>query len=1042
MTSIPPRTTFASLPSPPSVPVLGHVPLIDPEKPVQSMMKLAAKYGPVLRMKFPARDFLLVGTHALMDELSDDTRFRKLVHQPLRLLQPIGGIGLFTVETADPEWGAAHRVLMPAFGPQAMRDMFDPMLDIAEQLVVKWERQGFDKPHDVAAEMTQLTLDTIALCGFGYRFNSFYQNELHPFVDAMVRSLAEAGERTRQLPIQTKLRVRAQRQFESDIEYMNHVADALIADRKAGRTSGTRDLLSLMLEGRDPQTGQRLSDHNIRSQMVTFLIAGHETTSGLLSFALYEMTRHPDVLARARAEVDRVMGNATPRFEHLAKLTYLDQVLRETLRLWPTAPAFALTPTAPTTLRNGLEVKEGDDLFVLVPTLHRDPAVWAQPEVFDPERWAPGNRERIPAHAWKPFGTGVRACIGRPFALQESMLVLAMLLQRFELTARAGYALDVKETLTLKPDGFQLQVRERAQKAAPVADVQAPVAPVVPRQATHGTPLLVLFGSNTGSSEAFARRIAGDAEQRGWAVSVAPMDSSVGKLPKAGALVVVTASYNGHPPDNARAFCDWLDGAAPGTADGLSYVVFGCGHRDWATTYQAVPARIDAALERVGAKRLMPRGEADARSDFFGDFDGWYATWWSTVDAALGVRSEPVAERSLYSLQTLTEGPVESARTLGFVPATVLENRELVDLSSPLGRSKRHVVVELPQGTAWQCGDSLAVLSQNPPSVVARVLRRFNLSADAVVQLSSARPSASTLPLHRPVSVRELLASHVELSQPATRRQVEVLAAATRCPPERVKLEALAAAHREKVLEPRVSLLQLLELAPACELTFAAFLELLPPLKPRLYSVASSPKVDARRVALTVSVLRSPSWSGNGTYEGAGSTTLERAVVGEQVWVSVRAPTLPFRPANASVPMVLIAAGTGLAPFRGFLVERQVAKRSGEAVAPTWLYFGCDHPDVDFLYRDELRAMEGEGVVSVRPTFFKAPEGEQIFVQHRLWNERQEVAALVDSGASIFICGDGKNMAPAVKETLARILGAERFAELERSGRIVADVFS
>ena len=176
-------------------------------------------------------------------------------------------------------------MLMTPFSLQAMRDYMPKMLDIADQLVDKWARLNPGEEVDVAADMTRLTLDTIALCGFGYRFNSFYRESPHPFVDAMVRTLAESQARARQLPIQTRLRVRAQRQFEEDEAFMNDLVDGIIAERRAeGAAGDTTDLLGRMLTGVD-KDGEHLPDENIRAQCITFLIAGHETTSGLLSFA-------------------------------------------------------------------------------------------------------------------------------------------------------------------------------------------------------------------------------------------------------------------------------------------------------------------------------------------------------------------------------------------------------------------------------------------------------------------------------------------------------------------------------------------------------------------------------------------------------------------------------------------------------------------------------------------------------------------------------------------------------------------------------------
>src|SRR5262249_32986046 len=156
---------------------------------------------------------------------------------------------------------------------------------------------------------TRLTLDTIALSGFGYRFNSFYQTEQHPFVEAMVRALEEAGSRARRLPLATQLMRTTKCQYESDIRLMQDITSELIAKRrKADPAEAPRDLLGLMLTAKDPVTGEGLDDANIRYQLVTFLIAGHETTSGLLSFATYLLLKNPQVLARAHDVVDRVLG--------------------------------------------------------------------------------------------------------------------------------------------------------------------------------------------------------------------------------------------------------------------------------------------------------------------------------------------------------------------------------------------------------------------------------------------------------------------------------------------------------------------------------------------------------------------------------------------------------------------------------------------------------------------------------------------------------------------------------------------------------------
>ena len=212
----------------------------------------------------------------------------------MKNIRDFAGDGLFTAKTDEPNWPKAHRLLMPAFGPIGIRGMFDQMLDIADQMLVRWERFGPNTVIEVTDDMTRLTLDTIALCAFDYRFNSFYQQEMHPFVGAMVDALSETGARERRLDIANKLMLRKKRAYEDDLKLMREVADGLIAERKRDPEGAKKkDLLGLMLQGRDPVTGEGLSDENIRYQLVTFLIAGHETTSGLLSFATYFLLQEP-----------------------------------------------------------------------------------------------------------------------------------------------------------------------------------------------------------------------------------------------------------------------------------------------------------------------------------------------------------------------------------------------------------------------------------------------------------------------------------------------------------------------------------------------------------------------------------------------------------------------------------------------------------------------------------------------------------------------------------------------------------------------------
>lgn len=1038
---------------------LPGVPLVDISAtgpggtPVQQAMELMREHGSVFVRRLHGRDALFVGDADLVAELADERRFAKHIGPGLENVREFAADGLFTAYNDEPNWAKAHDILMPAFALGSMRTYHPVMLKVARRLIDSWDRDArAGRPVNVPDDMTRMTLDTIGLAGFDYDFGSFERPEPHPFVESMVRCLEWSMKRLARVP--GRDHSAADAAFRDDAAYLAQVVDDVIAARTGTDQSAAEDLLGLMLTAAHPADGTTLDAANIRNQVITFLIAGHETTSGAMSFALYYLAKHPTALELVRREVDALWGDRAdpePAFDEIGRLTYTRQVLNEALRLWPTAAVFSRQAREDTLLGGRIPLRAGQAALVLTPMLHRQPVWGDNPERFDPARFTAEAEAARPVHAFKPFGTGERACIGRQFALHEATMLLAMLVHRYRLHDHADYRLTVKETLTLKPEGFTLTLTPRTPAernhtplpgSVPAETPGDTETAALPARVRPGTRALFLHGSNYGTCREFAASLADEAAAVGCETEVAPLDAYAGGLPTDRPVVITAASYNGRPTDDATAFTARLEDTQDLTD--VSYAVLGVGDRNWAATYQQVPTRIDGRLAELGATRLLERTAADASGDLTGAVRDFTARLRIALlerhgdpDAAAPA-DEPTAA---YEVRALTGGPLDAAAERhGLVPMTVTEAYDLTAPDHP--RRKRFVRLALPEGVTYRTADHLTVLPANAPELVERFAAALGVDLDTLLDIRAARPRRDGLAIDRPLTVRRLLTHHVELAERPSAAQLRALAAANPCPPERIALAGLTD-------DPR-TLVEVIEDFPALRgaLDWPTLLDLLTPLRPRHYSISSSPAVDPAHADLMISLLQAPARSGKGVHRGTGSGYLTDVRPGDTVYARIQPCRDVFR-IETGAPVVMVAAGTGLAPFRGAVADRTTALAAGAELAPALCYFGCDAPDADFLHAEELHAAESAGAVSLRPAFSTAGT----FVQHRIAAEADDVWELLGEGARVYVCGDGARMAPGVREAFRTLYrdrtpgaddaAAERWLDaLIADGRYVEDVYA
>ncbi len=658
---------------------------------------LGELHGPLFYGDDSGTRKLYVCSPELVEELCDETRFAKNLTRSLASVRPLAGDGLFTAYHGEPNWQKAHDVLLPGFSYAGLRNYHAAMLDINSELISRWDASVGRNAVNVSEDLQKLAMDTVALAGFGARFDSFDFDGLAPIPQSFTAAMSA-------------LRLEGTAPgFDAELTTLQTYFDELIEKHRAGRHDESDDLLYAMLE-RDSSGEPVLDTPNIRNQIMTFLIAGQLTTSELMPNAVYNLVHHPAVLSRAQAEVDQVFGpddDYLPSYDDIGKFTYLRQVINETLRLSPPVLNFDRMALADTVIGGKYTIKRGEALTILVGALHRQPQWGDNIELFDPNRFDDARSAARSGALFKPFGTGARSCIGRQFALHEATMAVARIVHRYRLIDSNHYVLQWDSGLSRRPVGFGLELTRRtpderrsvAVAAEPAAGTDASSRATSPVRA--GTTLAVLHGSNLGTGRALAKQLAEEATDLGCVTTVGPLDDATGGLPDADAVLIIASSYNGQPTDDAREFYAWVQRSEATLRGAPYFAVFGVGDHNWADTYQAVPKRIDERLAELGGQALVPRAAADTSGDLTGTVEEFSAALWAALAEHFGdPDAAPVTDRDepLYDLRLVT-GPVTTAIDTRFAvtPMAVTENTELVSADNSLGQAKGYVRIDLPR---------------------------------------------------------------------------------------------------------------------------------------------------------------------------------------------------------------------------------------------------------------------------------------------------------------------------------------------------------
>lgn len=536
--------------------------------------------------------------------------------------------------------------------------------------------------------------------------------------------------------------------------------------------------------------------------------------------------------------------------------------------------------------------------------------------------------------------------------------------------------------------------------AAPAVVVESATA--APPQSSRE--VTVLFGSQTGNCQRLAVSLSRKLEEQGFKVTVSAMNSFKpnGLKKTENLLLLVSTHGEGEPPDNARAFHEFLYSKRAPQLPGLRFSVLALGDTSYEFFCQT-GKDFDQKLEELGAQRLSPRVDCDL------DYDEPVAEWFGQVISALNgaQNAAGIADAAVQAAESAESLESGFSRNHPF-HAEVLENLNLNGRGSD--RETRHLELSLAgSNITFEPGDSLGVYPENHPQLVEEIIAAMGWTADERVPLNK-KGEEGTL--------QEALLRHYEITV-LTKPLLEQAAGLTSAP----ALKELLAPGRQQELKEYIQgrdLLDLIQDYGPWEAPASIFVTILRKLPARLYSIASSYNANPDEVHFTVRAVRYES-HGRERYGVCSVHCAERVQPGATLPVYIQNNPNFKLPADSSVPVIMIGPGTGVAPFRSFLEEREEQGAEG----PSWLFYGDRHFVTDFLYQTDWQRMLKDGVLSRLDVAFSRDTEEKVYVQHRILEHSKELYCWLQEGAHVYMCGDEKHMAHDVHSALITVIQEE-----------------
>jgi cytochrome P450 len=405
------------------------------------MTRWAREYGDLVSARFGSRPVVFANHPTLVEEVLVNQNRKFIKHFRLRRTRRALGHGLLTSEGEF--WRSQRKLAQPAFHRERIAAYAQLMVEYTERMLQSWAP---GQVRDVQDDMMRLTLEIVAKTLFDAEISGDSADASVAMETLMRSFIARTGKLvTPPHWVPTPLNLRVERA----IRRLERILVAIITDRR--KSGGDRgDLLSMLLHAQDEESGRRMSDQQLRDEVMTLFMAGHETTANTLAWAWFLLSGNPDVEARLHAALDLVLGGRPPTVADLPRLRFAENVINETLRVYPTVWVIGREAVEPVDL-GGYRLPAGTTVFLPQWVVHRDSRWFDDPEVFRPERWSEGLIQRIPRYAYFPFGGGPRICIGNQFAMMEATLILATIATKYRLRLAPDAVVVPLPTATLRP---------------------------------------------------------------------------------------------------------------------------------------------------------------------------------------------------------------------------------------------------------------------------------------------------------------------------------------------------------------------------------------------------------------------------------------------------------------------------------------------------------------------------------------------------------------------------------------------------------------